>query len=191
MYIAGSFHTVRRNTCGGGKGWVDNDPHFWTQPPTWGICRNDLRHRADEGDYIFFVLPRSAQHPQCLFAFMRVAKKVTHAQAYRQRGLLSKRMRNKNPNGNIIVDESGSYNRFDSGAHHHMFEKVKLEYVVGDPANSRFLTAQEIKHLAPRFNPMLQEVFGSRGATPIQHISRYGKTLTPEQVNKVIRWSNG
>lgn len=189
MYIAGSFHTVQRNACGGGKGWIDNDPHFWTQPPTWGICRNDLRHRADEGDYIFFVLPRNAQHLQCLFAYMRVAKKITHDEAYRNRYLISKRMGNKNPNGNIIVNEYGRYNRFDGGAHRHMFENIKREYVVSDPINSRLLTSQEIGHLAPSFNPMLQDVFGSWGTMPIRIISRYGRTLNPEQVNEIIRWS--
>jgi len=27
---------VFKKKCGG-AGWLDNDPHFWTQPPTWGI----------------------------------------------------------------------------------------------------------------------------------------------------------
>lgn len=191
MYIAGSFHTVRRNSCGGGKGWIDNDPHFWTDPPTWGICRNDLRRRAEKGDYIFFVLPRNTQHEQCLFAYLRVNEKITHAEAWGRRELRSKRMGNKMPNGNIIVDKSGGYNRFDGGAHRHMFEKVNREYVVGDPAGSRFLTPKEINDLAPGFIAMLRRVFGSSASSPIKIITRYGKTLSARQVDAVVRWANG
>jgi hypothetical protein len=57
IYIASFFETVNRSSCGRKGSEVDNDPHFWTDPPTWGICRNDLRARADVGDFVFFVLP--------------------------------------------------------------------------------------------------------------------------------------
>jgi hypothetical protein len=115
IYIASAFHTVNRSKCGRGGSWVDNDPHFWTQPPTWGICRNDLRHRCDVGDYIFFVLPLHGRHPQMIFGHLRVAEKITHLDAYHRPDLRSKRMANTNPNGNIIVDAHGNYNRFDAG----------------------------------------------------------------------------
>jgi hypothetical protein len=44
----------------GGVGWLDNDPHFWEPPPTWGICRTDSRRVVKVGDYIFFVLPKAS-----------------------------------------------------------------------------------------------------------------------------------
>jgi hypothetical protein len=49
MYIANSFKTVGRTARERGNWPVDNDPHFWQSPPTWGICRNDLRKKATAG----------------------------------------------------------------------------------------------------------------------------------------------
>ncbi len=191
MYIAGSFHTVRRAACGGGMGWIDNDPHFWTQPPTWGICRNDLRRKADPGDYVFFVLPINAKHPQCLFGYLRVAEKITHMAAFQRKALRRKRMGKRSPNGNIIVDEFGGYNRFDEGAHHHIFEKVKREYAVGDLGHSRLLSESEITKLAPDFLRFLRLLFGKPGARPFDLISRYGRQLSEHQVQAVLKWVNG
>lgn len=189
MYIAGSFHTVRRSQCGCGREWIDNDPHFWTQPPTWGICRNDLRRRAQSGDYIFFVLPKAATHPQCIFAYMKLSEdKISHSSAFSRRNLRSKRMGNKMPNGNIIVGAKGGYNQFDDGAHRHKFDRIKEEYAIGDIANSRLLTEKYINTLAPDFVPMLQRVFSSQETTPIRIISRYGRTLSPAQVRLVLEW---
>lgn len=192
IYIAGSFHSVRRSVCGGGKEWIDNDPHFWSQPPTWGICRNDLRRRADNGDYIFFVLPKAAKHPQCIFGYMKIKEKISHASAFVRSALRAKRMGNKIPNGNIIVDASGRYNRFDGEAHRHMFDRIKDEYAIGEIACSRLLTETEIDALAPDFVPMLQRVLNnSEGKTPIDLISRYGQTLSPAQVQSVLEWIDG
>lgn len=188
MYIAGSFQTVRRSRCGGGKGWIDNDPHFWTSPPTWGICRNDLRRKVRPGDYVFFVLPKNARHPQSIFGYLRVAEKISHIEAFRRLALRSKRMGNKNPNGNIIVDASGNYNRFDAGAHRRIFEKVKREYVIGDPKHSRFMTETEIARFAPRFVELLKTLFSGRGSKPYVFISRYGRQLSEPQVCAVLEW---
>lgn len=131
IYIASAFETVNRSVCGQKGSWVDNDPHFWTSPPTWGICRNDLRAGADVGDFVFFVLPRRGRHPQMIFGFLKVVEKISHIEAFPRPDLRSKRMGNKTPNGNIIVDAGGRYNRFDGGAHKQKFEKIKRHYVVG------------------------------------------------------------
>jgi hypothetical protein len=190
IYIAGSFKSVRRSKCGEGKGWIDNDPHFWTFPPTWGICRNDLRRRVVDGDYIFFVLPSNAEQPQSVFAYLCVSEKITHADAYRRRELRAKQMGNKNPNGNIIVDGDGSYNRFDAGVHRHIFDKVKLEYAIGDPERSRLLSEAEIGTLAPQFLEFLKNVFGGNGTKPYDLISRYGRQLSESQVRTTLDWLN-
>lgn len=55
------------------------------------------------------------------------------------------------PNGNIIVEAGGEYNRFDGGAHRHKFNKIKRHYVVGCETASRMLSSEEIRRLAPTF----------------------------------------
>jgi len=188
IYIAGSFETVRSATCGRGKEWIDNDPHFWTIPPTWGICRNDLRRKAEPGDIVFYVLPMHAKHPQCIFGYIKINEIITHVQAWHQPNLRSKRMGNKNPNGNIIVTSDGTYNRYDAGAHLHMFERVKGRYAVGDIKHSRLLSAEEIERLAPDFVRTLSRVMGGAGNRAIDFISRAGSILNEKQVNQLLIW---
>ncbi len=189
IYIAGSFNTVRRMRCRPNAEYLDNDPHFWTSPPTWGICRNDRRRQASIGDYIFFVLPIDSNQSQCPFGYLRVERIVTHEAAYWDPKLRSKRMAaNKNPNGNILVNAHGNYNIHDGGQHRHMFERVRGRYVVGDAEDSIFLNEVQIRRLAPRFLPFLHTLFKRRGRRPIDFISRAGQTLNPVQVRAVVRW---
>src|SRR5260370_29408948 len=190
MYIAQYFETVNRSKCGRGRTWIDNDPHFWTSPPTWGICRPDWRSKADKGDYVFFVLGARARHPQMILGYLRIAKFLTHEQAFRCRTLRSKRMGNKNPNGNIIVDKSGGYNRFDGGRHKATFARIKDRYAVGAPQGSRLLTSREIRHLAPRFVPTLQKILGRDGARPIELISKHGRELSEARTHSLLRFLN-
>ena len=103
IYIAGSFHNINRSKCGRGGEWIDNGPHFWTSPPTWGICRPDLREKVSVGDVVFFVLPIKARHPQMIFGYITVKDKITHVRAFANDGLISKRMSNNIPNGNIML----------------------------------------------------------------------------------------
>lgn len=188
IYIAGAFDTVNRSVCGRKGSWIDNDPHFWTSPPTWGICRNDLRAKAEEGDYVIFVLPRHAQHPQMIFAVLRIAEKIRHSEAFFRKNLRSKRMGNKTPNGNIIVDAQGGYNRFDVGVHRRIFEKIRRHYAIGSENESRMLTAHEINQLAPTFVENLGEIVGIRGPRAIDIISRHGRELSARQVRCLLRW---
>jgi hypothetical protein len=158
IYIASAFETVNRSVCGQNGSWIDNDPHFWTSPPTWGICRNDLRAGAEIGDLVFFVLPRHGRHPQMIFAYLKVAQVLSHEEAYREPRLRSKRMGNKMPNGNIIVDANGAYNGFDGDAHRHKFDRIKRHYVVGSETESRMLTSAEVNRLAPTFLQTLRSI---------------------------------
>lgn len=190
IYIAGSFETISYTKCGGGKGWVDNDPHFWTGLPTWGICRNDLRKRADEEDYVFFVLPKNAKHPQTIFAYMKIQEIITHKDAYHRKNLHDKRMGNKRINSNIIVDENGNYNRYDGGAHRDKFDKIKERYAIGYINESRMLSEKEILKLHPDFVKKLRQVLGGSGNRPIDYIQRYGQTLTPKQIDQLLKWLN-
>ncbi len=189
IYIAGAVKTLGASTEY--RGWLPNDPHFWTNPPTWGICRNDLRRKTDVGDYVFFVLGKGAELPQMIFGYMRVAEKISHTEAYHRADLVDKRMGNKNPNGNIIIDDCGAYNRFDAGVHRDIFDKIKREYVVGDSSCSRFHSPHEIKMLAPEFPEHVRNIFGRGGDRPIDIISRYGTELTEPQVTELLKWLEG
>jgi hypothetical protein len=190
IYIASAFETVNRSVCGQKGSWIDNDPHFWTSPPTWGICRNDIRAKAVEGDFIFFVLPRRGRHPQMIFGFLKIAEKISHLEAFSRTDLHSKRMGNKMPNGNIIVDRGGTYNRLDAGVHRHIFEKIRPHYAIGSEEDSRMLTAVEIRRLAPEFLEKLREIIGVRGDRAIDIISRKGRRLSATQVKSLLRWLN-
>jgi len=188
IYIASAFETVNRSVCGQKGSWVDNDPHFWTSPPTWGICRNDLRAGADIGDFVFFVLPRRGRHPQMIFGFLKITEKITHVEAFQRHKLRSKRMGNKMPNGNIIVDTAGEYNRFDGGVHKYKFDKIKRHYVVGSETESRMLPSGEIRRLAPDFVRILGSILDIQGARAIDIISRKGRVLTARQVKSLLEW---
>jgi hypothetical protein len=155
-----------------------------------GICRNDLRAGADVEDFVFFVLPRRGRHPQMIFGFLKVVEKISHIEAFPRPDLRSKRMGDKMPNGNIIVDSGGRYNRFDGGVHKHKFERIKRHYVVGSEAESRMLTSEEIRRLAPKFLGTLSSVLGVQGDRAIDIISRKGRVLTARQVKSLLAWLN-
>lgn len=190
IYIAGSFLNVNRSRCGQGGEWIDNDPHFWTDPPTWGICRPDLREKVVEGDVVFFVLPLASRHPQMIFAYMTVRENTTHVEAFSRLELQSKRMGPHVPNGNILVDEKGRYNRYDLDAHRDNFERISKHYVIGDSYSSRLLGDRQIRALAPTFIETLSSILKKPGARAIDIVSRYGTTLSIEQVVKLTDWLN-
>jgi hypothetical protein len=87
IYIASAFETVNRSVCGQKGAWVDNDPHFWTSPPTWGICRNDLRARVEVGDFASSFCPVTAKHPQMIFGFLKIEAIMSHLEAFRRADL--------------------------------------------------------------------------------------------------------
>lgn len=188
IYISGAFRTLKRSKCRTGVGWLDNDPHFWTQPSTWGICRTDLRRLISVGDYVFFVLPKGANLPQMIYGYFKVHEKITHLEAYTRPNLRSKRMGNKNPNGNIIVDAKGNYNRFDGGVHRDRFSQIKDYYVIGDGRESEFLTERKIKQLAPVFITVLNDIFGTQKDTVWGVLGRAGRKMSKEQVSRLLGW---
>lgn len=186
IYISGAFKEIDRGRAD--DVWLDNDPHFWDSPPTWGICRTDYRRTIAIGDYVFFVLSKRSRLPQMIYGFLQVKKKITHEEAYHLPDLRPKRMGNKNPNGNIIVDSSGQYNRFDRGVHRRRFEEIRQHYIVGVPESSMFLTEEQIRKLSPSFVYKLNEVFGTDRYSPFEVLGRSGRRLSQEQVNKLLNW---
>ena len=182
------FATVDRGKCGGGVGWLDNDPHFWNRPPTWGICRTDFRRAIEVGDYIFFVLPKASELPQTVYGYFRVREKVCHMQAFGRPELRCKRMGNKIPNGNIIVDAQGRYNRFDGCHHKDRFDEIRRYYVIGDTKGSEFLSENRIRKLAPGFLGVLRRVFATRRKSVFRIIGRKGRRMSEEQVRHMLAW---
>lgn len=73
IYISGAFTTVVHSKCKQ-LGELDNDPHFWESPPTWGICRPDIRELLNfkNDNYIFFVLPKKSDLPQMIYGYMKI-----------------------------------------------------------------------------------------------------------------------
>jgi hypothetical protein len=187
IYISGVFSTIKRSKCGQ-VGWLDNDPHFWTSPPTWGICRSDLRRVINQGDYVFFVLPKASNLPQMVYGFIKVNEIISHFQAHARPELRNKRMGNKNPNGNIIVDQKGLYNRYDRGVHRDKFERIKDYYIVGDMSESAFFTEAKIKALAPEFLTMLNQLFCTHADSVFGVLGRAGRKMSEEQVKTLLVW---
>ena len=188
IYIASAFESLTPSGCLDGEE-VDNDPHLWTNPYTWGICRPDIRNRVKEGDYVFFVLGSRANLPQMIFAFIRVAEIITHYQAYHKAGLETKRMTGKKLEGNILCNSDGDYNPFDNGLHQTTFDKRKLKYVIADMENSKFLTPQEIKSKSKDFVKELNRILYKNGSTAIEIITRAGQSLTEEQTKELLKWT--
>ncbi len=176
-------------------GWLDNDPHFWTNPPTWGICRTDLRRLVNPGDHVFFVLPAHGTLPQMVYGYLRVKERLSHIQAFHRPSLRTKRMRPSipgRPNGNIIVTAQGGYNPLDGNEDHETrFNSIKQHYIVGDQRRSRFLSEQDIERLHPTFMTTINRVFGEDGRTPIDVISRWGRLMDEDQVKLVLAWLDG
>jgi hypothetical protein len=124
-----------------------------------------------------------------IFAYMRIAEdKITHLAAYNRSDLRSKRMGKKNPNGNILVDAAGNYNRFDAGVHKRQFPRMKDEYAIGDPAKSRMLDDRAIRSLAPQFLSTLGSIIGISGSRAIDIISRRGRQLNEHQIERLLSW---
>jgi hypothetical protein len=188
IYISGLFTTVNRGKCGGGVGWLDNDPHFWNWPPTWGICRTDFRRVINVGDYVFFVLPKASELPQMVYGYFKVRERITHMQAFGRPELRCKRMGKKIPNGNIIVDAHGRYNRFDGGHHKDRFAEIKRYYVIGETNDGEFLSEDRIRRLAPGFLGALNRVFGTREKSVYGIIGRKGRRTSEEQVRGLLAW---
>lgn len=188
IYIASAFQSLI--SCGCTKGnQIDNDPHIWDKPYTWGICRPDLRNCINPGDYVFYVFGSDADYPQMIFAYIKVAKVITHLEAFKE--LRSKRMVNdNNPNGNIIVDYAGDYNKHDGGVHKYNFNKIKKFYAVADMRYSRRLTEKEILRKSPSFIQLLKKIFLKEGKRPIDFISRKGRRLDENQIKLILNWLN-
>jgi len=122
-----------------------------------------------------------------IFGYMKIREKISHLDAYRRPELCKKHMGSKSPNGNIIVSANGHYNKFDKGIHEKRFDRIRRWYVIGDAKNSRMLDPRAIRSLAPNFIPMLHSILGT-GTRAIDIISRYGRCLEANQVNRLLLW---
>ena len=188
IYISGAFTNMKNVKCKPNEEWVENDPHLWDDPPTWGICRTDYRRMLDKDDYVFFVLPKNNELPQMIYGYIKIIEKMTHDEAFKR--FPNKRMKNKNPNGNIITDVNGNYNEYDLDIHKDKFESIKQFYILGDKSKSKLLEPKEIKALSNSFLPTLQSIFSNRGEDVFSIIGRKGRVLNSSQINELLDWLN-
>jgi len=142
----------------------------------------------DRNDYIFFVLPKHTNYSQMIYGYFKIREHIDHITAYRR--FPQKRMRNGNPNGNIIVDADGCYSELDNDVHKNRFTEIKEHYIVGDPRNSWFLKPADIERLAPSFLTTLNRVFQSNAKEIFQVIGRKGRVLNDRQIRKLLNWLN-
>jgi len=186
IYIASCYKTIEIRSDS--KEFIDNDPHFWTFPPTWGICRTEFRKNVNSGDYVFFVLPKYSvlgQENQMIFGYLKVKRIISHFEAYLE--YPEKRMlRNERINGNIIVDKNGNYNIYDRGAHKSRFNEIKQYYVVGEQKSSKFLTEEKVMRLAPQFTKSLNIIFNTEDKNIFEIISRKGRKLDENKIIKLL-----
>ncbi len=189
IYISGAFKHVDVQTAIDGGYQLDNDPHFWCNPPTWGICHTEYRRKLSKGDYVFYVLPKTCALPQMIYAYMQIEEKITHMQAYGRSDLKCKRMRRgANPNGNIIVNSRMEYNELDAWAHYDNFERIREHYIVGSIKNSAFLSPGRITTLSAGFIPMLCRLFNVQGGSAVSILSRKGRVLNEAQIERLLSW---
>ncbi|MCU7490548.1 MAG: hypothetical protein HF312_02695 [Ignavibacteria bacterium] len=142
----------------------------------------------NKDDYIFFVLPKNIKLPQMIYGYIKIVENIPHCEAFKR--FPNKRMRNKNPNGNIITDIRGNYNDYDQGIHKDRFESIKNYYIVGDKTHSRLLKNEEIKHLSRYFLPTLQKVFNSKAPDVFSIIGRKGRVINETQISALLTWLN-
>lgn len=188
IYIASVFDNLDPFN---GQG-VDNDPHFWYSPPTWGICRTDFRSNVLRDDVVFFVSSKNNPNfPQMIFAYLVVSRTITHDQAFIE--FPDKRMRkNAVVPGNILVNSRGNYNKNDGGFHIDRFQEMKNHYVVGQKT-SRLLSPDEINRKAPEFENKIRSIFGQKYEFSQAHeiIGQKGRVLNESQIDNLINWLNG
>jgi len=186
IYISGVFANLKYVKCRPNVDWLDNDPHFWSSPPTWGICRTDFRGVMSKGDYIFFVLPKKTDLPQMVYGYFKIADHIDHLTAYHL--FPNKRMRETNPNGNIIVNADGTYNQLDGGAHLSRFNQIKKHYIVGEIRDHCFLKPVHIRRLAPLFLNTLNNIFNCDKNEIIKILTRKGRILNESQIYMLMNW---
>ncbi|MBI2142036.1 hypothetical protein HYU15_00925 [Candidatus Woesearchaeota archaeon] len=185
IYIAGSFLNTEPSKCGSQKEWIDNDPHIHSKPYTWGICRYDLRTGVEEGDYVFFVLPKASKQPRMIFAYLKVGKIMSHKAAYHAPELRDKRMTaNRNPNGNIIDNGQGEHSPYDG----HNYNKIKERYVIANMSDSKKFNPEFMATKSKNFPKALNKILEIDSDNLSKLISRKGRKLNSVQVNELLNW---
>jgi hypothetical protein len=140
-------------------------------------------------------LPKNAKDasgkdlPQMIYGYFKIARHINHMTAYTE--YPNKRMRNSDPNGNIIVNQYGLYNSYDLGIHKDHFNQIKEHYIVGDQSESEFLKPSEIIRLAPKFIETLNNIFSTQGSDVFDVINRKGRVLSEKQITVLLHWLKG
>jgi hypothetical protein len=163
------------------------DPYLGDKP-SLGACRPDFRRQLKIGDYVFTVSGKVPGAPQFLMGGFEVAAKVHANDAFRmfpeQR---LHRLRNGQLDGNVIVNGRGSRHRLDN---HDGFERRLDNYIVGKNPIA-LSTPEEIDQARKETLDVLRDVLLRDGKTAHEVITRFGRTLTAEQVQTLLVWLRG
>ena len=155
--------------------------------PTLGACMPNIRRQVLPGDHVFVVSGRVPQASQLMLGGFEVAEKlVSMLDAYhRFPSLRLHRGNDGQKRGNIIVLPDGKQHPLDNHSPDTFRERIK-NYVVGrNPIALK--TDNEISLGRRETLPILRQVLGKAGPTPIKVIGRWSK-LDKDQAFFIRDW---
>ena len=163
------------------------DPYLGDKP-TLGACRPDVRRQVKQGDFIFTVSGKVPDAPQFVMGGFEVASKVHANDAYK---LFPHQRLHKLDDGqiagNVIVNSRGRQHRLDS---HDNFRDRLDNYVIGQNAIV-IASPDEIERARRETLKVLCDTLKRKGRTPHEVLTRFGRTLTEEQVRALLTWLRG
>ena len=162
------------------------DPYLG-DPPTLGGCMPNIREQVVPGDHIYVVSGKVPQASQLVLGGFEVAEKLdSMLDAYfRFPNLRIQESIDGNKRGNIIITADGKQHPLDSHEPDTFKRRIK-NYVVGK--NGIALKSEEEIELGRRETlPVLREVLGKDGESPIKVIGRWRK-LDSVQIITIRDW---
>lgn len=162
------------------------DPYLG-DPPTLGGCMPNIREQVVPGDHIYVVSGKVPQASQLVLGGFEVAEKLdSMLDAYfRFPNLRIQENIDGNKRGNIIITADGKQHPLDSHEPDTFKRRIK-NYVVGK--NGIALKSKEEIELGRRETlPVLREVLGKDGESPIKVIGRWRK-LDSVQIITIRDW---
>ena len=155
--------------------------------PTLGACMPNIRRQVSLGDHIFVVSGKVPQAPQLVVGGFEVAERLdSMLDAFdRFPSLRLHSGEDGRPRGNIIAMPDGSQHPLDNHDSNSFKERIK-NYIVGK--NPIVLKSDTEMGLGRRETlPILRQLLGKNGATPIKVIGRWSR-LDGDQILMIRDW---
>ncbi|MCI0558120.1 MAG: hypothetical protein MN733_06465 [Nitrososphaera sp.] len=168
------------------KGKNLKDPYLGPVP-TLGACMPNIRRQVVPGDYIYVISGKVPGVQQLVIGGFEVAEKLDTMMTAFQRfpSLRLHRSDEGQLEGNIIITSKGHQHPLDTHNPSSFRNRIK-DYVVGrDPV--ALTTPNEIAQGRAETMPILREVLGKPGLTPIQVLGRWSR-LDERQVLEIRDW---